>query len=128
MKRVITAIAIMLPTILMAQADTSKIDNYCELVAQGKFMSNKISIDLDFGEGKNGWSFKNTKLKDEETGKVRKFKSIVDALNYMGYRGWKLLNAFPVSEASGMGGDKSVYHFFFVKTFDRSEMVKTAVE
>jgi hypothetical protein len=117
-------------SLLFAQSDTSKIDQYCELTAQGRLFSNKITIDIDFGEGRSAFSFKDTRTKDEVSGKVKKFKSTVDALNYLAAKGWKLLNAFPVSESAGMSGNQNVYHFFFVKSFDRNELIenKTNIE
>ena len=124
----IITLAFFLPTILNAQSDTTKITQYCEMIAQGRILSTKITIDIDFGEGKNGWSLKSTKTRDEVTGKIKKFKSTVDALNYLGAKGWKLLNAFPITETSGFGGKENVLHFFFEKSFDRSEMVETPIE
>ena len=128
MKKSILLALIILPLIAFCQNDTTKIDQYCELTAQGRLFSNKITIDIDFGEGRSFFRFKDTRIKDEVTGKIKKFKSTVDALNYLGAKGWKLLNAFPVTESSGFGGNQNVYHFFFVKTFDRSEMIENVVE
>ena len=112
----------------MAQTDTSRVEQYCEMVAQGRLFSNKITIDLDFGEGKSFWSFKDTRVKDELSGKVRKFKSTVDALNYLGGVGWVLVNAFPVTENTGLGGVQNVYHFFFKKSFAKSELIENKME
>jgi hypothetical protein len=119
---------VFIPFFSFAQSDTSKIDQFCELTAQGRFLSNKITIDIDFGEGRSLFSFKDTRIKDEVSGRVRKFKSTVDALNYLGAKGWKLLNAFPVSESSGLGGNQNIYHFFFVKSFDKSELIENKME
>lgn len=110
-----------------SQYDTSRIEQYCEMVAQGKLFSNKITIDIDFGEGRSFWSFKDTRIKDEMTGKIRKFKSTVDALNYLGGTGWTLLNAFPVKEDTGFG-NQNCYHFFFKKSFLKSELVENKIE
>ena len=98
------------------------------MVAQGKLFSNKITITLDFGEGRSFWSFKDTRIKDEITGKVKNFRSTVDALNYLGGIGWTLLNAFPVTENTGFGGNQNVYHFFFKKSFLKSEMIENKIE
>jgi hypothetical protein len=125
---------LLLSTILLttsyafSQSDTSKVEQYCELIAQGRLFSNKITIDIDFGEGRSFFRFKDTRVKDDITGKVKKFRSTVDALNYLGGIGWTLLNAFPVTENTGLGGAQNVYHFFFKKTFDKSELVENKVE
>ena len=128
MKRIILSTLVLFPILAFCQTDTTKIDQFCELTAQGRLFSNKITIDIDFGEGRSFFSFKDSRIKDEVSGKVRKFKSTVDALNYLGAKGWRLLNAFPVSESSGLGGTQNVYHFFFVKTFDKSELIENVVE
>ena len=102
-----------------SQSDTSKVEQYCELVAQGKLFSRKVTIDINFGEERKLFAG-DTRLKDEVTGKVRNFNSVTDALNYMGLQGWTLLNAFPVSQPSG----PQVYHFYFKKIFDKNEVLK----
>ena len=100
-----------------AQVDTSKVEQYCELVAQGRLFSSKVTIDINFGEERKFFGG-DTRLKDELTGKVKKFNSVTDALNYMGLQGWSLVNAFPISEGSG----PKVYHFYFKKLFDKKEI------
>lgn len=127
-KLLIVFLVLASPVFLFAQNESDKVEQYCEMTAQGRLFSNKITIDLDFGEGKSMFSFKDTRIKDEVSGKVRKFKSTVDALNYLGGKGWKLLNAFPVAEGGGLGGAQTVYHFFFVQSFDRSQLIENKVE
>jgi len=128
MKKIILSVFILLPVIAFCQTDTTKIDQFCELTAQGRIFSNKITIDIDFGEGRSMFRFKDTRIKDEVSGKVKKFKSTVDALNYLGAKGWRLLNAFPVSEPGGLGGNLNVYHFFFVKSFDKIELIENVFD
>ncbi len=104
-------------TSAIAQSDTSKVEQYCELVAQGRLFSNKVTIDINFGEERKFFSG-DKRLRDEITGKVKKFNSVTDALNYLGLQGWTLINAFPISTSSG----PQVYHFYFKKLFDKSEI------
>ncbi len=70
---------------------------YCEIVGNKKFMSNKLNITLDFGQAQK-WLADN-RLTDDN-GKIISFNSMMDALNYMGKRGWKLVHAYtlPISE------------------------------
>lgn len=77
---------------------------YCELVGTQKFLSTKVTITIDFGETKNVW--KDNRLKDEVTGKVQVFNSMVDALNYMGEDGWEFVQAYVVTI-----GQQNVYHW-----------------
>jgi hypothetical protein len=103
----------------MAQTDTTKVEQYCELVAQGKLFSTKVTIDVNFGEQRKFFGG-DTRLKDDMTGKIKKFNSVTDAVNYLGLQGWTLVNAFPISESSG----PKVYHFYFKKLFDKNEILK----
>ena len=98
-----------------AQTDTSKVEQYCQVIASPKLLSNKVTIDIDFGEEKSFWM--DTRLKTD-AGKIKKFNTIIDALNYMGSLGWIFINAFPVRI-----GETEIYHFAFRKYFSRSEVV-----
>ena len=94
--------------------DTTQVEQYCEVVATGRILSNKVTIDIDYGEERSIW--KDHRLKEED-GKLKKFNSIVDAINYLGKNGWKLVNAFPISNTNG----PMVYHYVFKKNFLKSE-------
>lgn len=90
-------------------------EQYCEVVATGKLLSNKVTIDIDYGEERSIW--KDHRIKDDN-GKFKKFNSVIDAINYLGKLGWKLVNAFPVSTGNG----PMVYHYVFKKEFEKSEI------
>lgn len=99
---------------LHAQADTSKVEQYCILSAQQKLLSSKVNITLEMGEKTSVW--KDRRLKDEK-GSVIDFNNLVDALNYMGKTGWSLVAAFPVSVGNGQ-----VYEYVFKKRILLSEL------
>ncbi len=112
---------LLIPAFGYAQTnDTTKVEQYCELVAQYRLLSRKVNIDVDYGDERK--FFKDYRLKDE-TGKLKKFNSVVDALNYMGQQGWKLVNAFLVSEGSGSALN-NVYHYVFRKEFLKEDVDK----
>ena len=114
MKKVFILVFVQVVTLVsFAQNDTTKIEQYCQLIATQKLLSNKVSIDIDFGEEKSFW--RDTRLKTEAGG-IKKFNTIIDALNYMGSEGWIFINAFPVRM-----GETEIYHFAFRKYFSRSE-------
>ena len=113
MKFILYSIFILISLKSISQ-DTAKVEQYCEVVATGRFLSTKVTIEIDYGEEKSIW--KDNRVKEED-GKVKKFNSVIDALNYLGKLGWKLVNAFPVSEASG----PKVYHYVFRKEFLKKE-------
>lgn len=114
MKLIILITCLCCPFISSAQSDTTKVEQYCQVVATARLLSNKVTIDIDYGEERSIW--KDNRLKDE-TGKLKKFNSVIDAINYLGKSGWRLVNAFPVSTSSG----PMVYHYVFKKEFSKAE-------
>lgn len=99
---------------LFAQNDTTKIEQYCQVIATPRLLSNKVTIDIDFGEEKSFWA--DTRLRNYN-GRLKKFNTIIDALNFMGKEGWIFINAYPVRL-----GEIEIYHFGFKKQFLRSEV------
>lgn len=114
MKKIILLVLIFVSANAFAQ-DTTKVEQYCRLVAFNKFLSNKVNIDVDFGDERK--FFTDNRLRDEESGRLKKFNTVVDALNYMGAQGWTLVNAFPVVE-----GSSYTYHYYFKKLFRKEEV------
>lgn len=115
MKRNIISFFILLASYRVnAQVDTSKIEQYCQVIATPRILSNKVTIDIDFGEQKRFWRDERLRTYD---GKLKKFNTIIDALNFMGKEGWIFVNAYPVSN-----GSSQIYHFAFKKQFTRSEV------
>jgi hypothetical protein len=76
---------------------------YCTIVGTTKMMSNKVTVEIDFGQAKSYWS--RDRLKDE-TGNPIVFNSMVDALNYMSEKGWEFVQAYTVTV-----GGQNVYHY-----------------
>ena len=115
MKNIIVAFLLTFTSaIVLGQADTTKIEQYCTVVATPRLLSSRVTIDIDYGERRSIW--KDNRVKDEE-GRAKKFNSIIDALNFMGNNGWSLVNAFPVTT----GNNTFVYHYVFRKFFLKSE-------
>ena len=94
---------------VFAQAESSKVEQYCQVIATPRLLSNKVTIDIDFGEEKSYW--RDTRLKSYD-GKLKKFNTVIDALNFMGKEGWKFINAYSVSMVNTV-----IYHFAFKKEF-----------
>jgi hypothetical protein len=102
-----------------AQTDTTKIEQYCQVIATPRLLSNKVTIDIDFGEQKSFWRDERLKTYD---GKLKKFNTIIDALNFMGKEGWVFINAYPV-----IMGTTQIYHFAFKKLVSRKEVAENEV-
>ena len=113
MKKLFVIIFIMTAFNAMAQEGV-KVEQYCEVVATPKLLSNKVTIDVDYGDERSFW--KDNRLRDE-SGKLKKFNTTIDALNYLGKQGWKLVNAFPVYT----GSNTQIYHYVLRKEFPISE-------
>ena len=115
MKKLIVVSLLFISITSFAQ-DTTRVEQYCKMVATGRLLSNKVTIDIDFGEERKFMSG-DTRMKDEVTGKLKKFNSVTDALNYIGLQGWALVNAFPITE-----GSSNIYHFYFKKLYKKEEV------
>ena len=117
MKKIITSAILMITAFVSnAQTDSSKVEQYCQVIATPKLLSNKVTIDIDFGEEKSFWQ--DTRLRTDE-GKLKKFNTIIDAINYMGREGWIFVNAYPVHLEQ-----TEIFHFAFKKLFLKSELPK----
>lgn len=96
--------------------DTTKVEQYCELLAFSKLLSRKVTVQMDFGQQIKFFSTKNTRILDNSD-KPRVFNSVMDALNYMGIRGWVLVNAFPVTV-----GNQNIYHYVMKRNSTAAEL------
>jgi hypothetical protein len=114
-KLFIFSFAVLAAFISNAQADSTRIEQYCQVIATPRLFSNKVTIDIDFGEEKS--FFKDTRLKTYD-GKLKKFNTIIDALNFMGKEGWVFINAYPVNM-----GNVEIYHFAFKKQILKADML-----
>ena len=114
MKKIVLLALIAVSCSAFAQ-DSSKVEQYCRLIAQNRLLSNRVNIDVDFGDARR--LFSDNRMRDEETGKLKKFNTVVDALNYMGSQGWILVNAFPVND----GTNNTTLHYYFKKTVRKEE-------
>lgn len=83
---------------------------YCQIVGTAKFLSKKVTITIDYGQETKFFQFQDTRIKDETTGKVAVFNSMIDALNYMGEKGWEFVQAYAITL-----GNQNVYHFLLKK-------------
>ena len=50
MKKLLTIGIFLISTLISnAQADTSTVEQYCQLIATPRLLSNKVTIDIDYG-------------------------------------------------------------------------------
>lgn len=82
---------------------------YIQIVGTSKMLSNKVTIEIDFGQENKFWSSKDTQVKDEN-GKLLSFNSMVDALNFFGTHGYEFESAYAFNT-----GNQNVYHYLLKK-------------
>ena len=99
-----------------SQSDTAKVEQYCEVIATPRLLSNRVTLDINYGDERSIW--KDNRLKSDE-GKLKKFNSVIDGLNYMGKEGWIFVNAFPV-----LSGTTAIYHYVFRKSFSKTDIAE----
>lgn len=78
---------------------------YVRIVGTSKLLSNKVSIELEFGQYKKFFGYTETRVVDN-TGKKVDFNSIIDALNFMYNHGYEYLNAYAITI-----NNQNVYHY-----------------
>jgi len=113
-KILILSVLLMSFFVSKAQTDTTKVEQYCQLIMTPRLLSNKVTIDIDYGDVKSFW--RDSRLRSDAV-TLKKFNTIIDALNYMGKAGWIFINAYPVKLA-----ETEIYHFAFKKQFYKSEL------
>lgn len=89
---------------------------YAELVgtATNILGANKnVKVALDLGQYQS--AFKNYTIQDENNKDI-KFNSMVAAMNFMGERGWKFIQAYIITH-----GNQNVYHWLMYKDLKQGQ-------
>lgn len=83
---------------------------YVQIVGTSKLMSNKVNIEIDFGQENKFFSSRHDTMIKDSKGKKVVFQSMIDALNFMYANGYKFegANAFTV-------GSQNIFHFMLRK-------------
>ncbi len=83
---------------------------YARIVGTSKFLSAKITIQIDFGQDRTYFTqSRDTQLTDGN-GKKIIFTSMIDALNFMNGHGYEFLQAYAITV-----GNQNVYHYLLRK-------------
>ncbi|MDB5250841.1 MAG: hypothetical protein JWP27_10 [Flaviaesturariibacter sp.] len=84
--------------------------DYVQIVGTSRVLSNKLTIEIDFGqENKLFSSDKDTRIKDVN-GKNMIFNSMIDALNFMTKNGYDFVQAYAITV-----NNQNVYHYMLRK-------------
>ena len=82
---------------------------YVQIVGTSRLLSNKLSIEIDFGQENKIFSDKDTRVKDAN-GKNLIFNSMIDALNFMTQNGYEFVQAYAITVSN-----QNVYHYLLRK-------------
>jgi len=108
-------IILTLVTISLTSSAKEKQYVYCKISEQKRFLSDKINIILDFGQETR--FFHDSRFKDE-SGKLIKFNSVVDALNFMSEDGWIFVQAYTTLESNN-SNNYSIVHYLLKKEVEK---------
>ena len=72
---------------------------YIEIIGTSKFMSNKVTIEISFGQRNKFFNMKDAMIIDSE-GKPIVFNSMVDALNFMSENGYEFVTAYAFGDVN----------------------------
>lgn len=119
MKRIIATIIISLSFIMTFAQSSGEKRYYCELVGESGTFSSKVKVKVDFGQETSFLKGDKDQQLVDADGKDIKFNSMVDAMNYMGGRGWKFVQAYTVND----GKNGSVYRWLLYKDVNNESEV-----
>lgn len=87
-------------------------------------LGKEVRVEIDFGEESGGWQGNNDgrDLIIDENGKPIKFNSMVDAINYMGERGWKFETSYVLTV-----NNKNVVHWLMSKELNKGESAREGI-
>lgn len=110
MKSIICFFILAIAVQLSGQNADSTIWRYADITYPLGGFTSKAKVDVDYGESATGWGIVSEKLEDN-AGKPIKFKSPVDALNWMSERGWELVQSYKSEQDIGLGSKLEYQHF-----------------
>lgn len=127
MKRLFIFLAVLIPMAVSAQEESSPSNRdgddmvtvFAQIVGINKNVlgiGNKISVEVDFGDEKNFWGNDGRNILVDDNGKDIKFNSMVDAMNFMGARGWVFEDSYVITVAQ-----QNVIHWLLSKKIKRGE-------
>jgi hypothetical protein len=82
---------------------------YIEIVGVAKFMSNKVTVTIDYGQ--EAKFFSDQRVMDAD-GRPVVFYSMIDALNFFAYLDYEFAQAYTVTI-----GNQNVYHYLLRKVY-----------
>ncbi|MBL7830145.1 MAG: hypothetical protein JNK41_03895, partial [Saprospiraceae bacterium] len=79
---------------------------YIQIVGTSKLFSNKLTIQIDFGQENKFWTGQGDNRIKDVNGKVINFNTMIDALNFLSENGYEFINAYAIATPN-----QNVYHY-----------------
>lgn len=83
---------------------------YVQIVGTSKMFSNKVTIELDFGQHTKFFSSGKETFITDENGNRMVFNSMIDSLNYLSLNGFEFVQAYAFAT-----NNQNVYHYLMKK-------------
>ena len=94
---------------------------YCEIVGFDRVFSNKMTVQIDFGQASRFWSTDRNLV--DENGQTIVFNSMLDAVNYLAERGWVFESVYTV-QSIDKGTSGTLYrHWIMSKTVTSRDQI-----
>lgn len=81
---------------------------YVQINGITQFLSNKVKVELDFGQSTSWWKGTDIKITDSK-GKSVVLNSMIDALNFMVENGYEYTNSY------GLVKESQFYHYYLLR-------------
>jgi len=83
---------------------------YIQVLAVGKWFSNKVKIYVDYGQYKKWVEGGHGSIIRHKDGQPIQFNSVMHAINFFGNNGWRFVDAYAITI-----DNSHVYHYYFEK-------------
>lgn len=85
------------------------------MIAIERFLSNKVSVFIDYGQSINGGARSRMEVVDPRTDKRIQFNSIMHAVNYMIDNGWTYLESMVLPNENGSATTTGSVQYLFIR-------------
>ncbi len=128
MRKFLVSMAIMLMAVsASAQNYTNEdgtYDVYCDVMGYNFWGAGKIKALIDLGAVSAGHKFESI----YENGQKKKFNTMIEVLDYMARRGWKVQSTYVAAESQGLRGQQNVIHYLLIKKVKSDEEIRAGLD
>ena len=93
-----TTSTILLQDVNRISYESKNIEIFCDLISTRKFLGREENITINYGNRDSLWT--SDKMFSLLASDLKKYNSVIDALNYMGSEGWQEISSYSTSNNS----------------------------